>query len=221
MNEHKCDYCNKAFKHESSLLKHMCVKKRRASERNQPHVLLALELFDAWYNRAMGSKRKKTWDDFNNSRYYNDFIRLSTWVQANNLIDHRRLIDWIVKNEVPAYKWGKESTLAEWHKYIQSNETAERALEKCVLYMEEWAADKDLEWKDYWAYATDPRLIHDIKMGKISPWIFLTVAQVRERVEALPPEMLGEIANAIDLEYWARRIDAHKPTVIWIRELLE
>ena len=215
-----CEYCKKSFKRETSLAKHMCEPKRRYMQRDEQHVKLGLKFFIDWYSLAMGSKGTKTYDDFVKSKYYGAFVRFGMYVLETRVIAPERYLQWLVKHMIPVDRWVKDSVYNSYLAEHNKKETAERALERFVIHAEKWSDRTGYHWSDYWDSAKPHVIVNDIKMGKISPWVFLGVKTAKKRLDTLPAEYLSDIADTIDLVYWQRKIDVNKPTIDWIQTIL-
>lgn len=215
-----CEYCNKSFKRESSIAKHMCKNKQRYLQRDQQHVKLGLKFFNDWYRIAMGSKKPKTYEEFMKSQYYGAFVRLGLYVLETRVLSPEKYLVWLITNKIKIDNWSKDSV---YNKYLadqSKKETAERGLERFVLHAESWSEKTGHHWSAYWTEVGTNRMVYDIKMGKISPWVLLAYPPAKKRLEQLPVEMLSEVADTIDLDYWTRKIDVNKPTVSWIKDVL-
>lgn len=216
----RCDYCNREFKRESSLVKHLCVQKKRHLERDDQHVKLGLKFFNDWYKRAMGAKTDKAFSDFAKSRYYAAFVKFGLYVLESRVLAPERYLEWLIVQQVKLSDWHKDSVYNRYLSEQSKRETAERALERFVLHAESWSEKTGHHWSSYWKEVNVNRMVHDIKMGKISPWVLLSYPAAKERLEDLPNQMLNEVADTIDLSYWQRKIEVNKPTVQWIKEVL-
>ena len=217
----KCEYCSKSFKRESTLVSHMCRSKKRYLQRNEQHVKLGLKFFDDWYLQAMGSRKKKTYDDFVKSQYYGAFVRFGMYVLEARVLAPERYLTWLIKHQVKLDTWSKDSVYNKYLAEQSKRETAERALERFVIHAQTWSERTGHHWTEYWSTVNPNMMLYDIKMGKISPWIFLGYNKAKNRLDDLPTEMLIDVADTIDMAYWQRKLDVNKPTVDWIESLLK
>lgn len=216
----KCEYCGNTYKRESTLAKHMCRNKKRYLQRDEQHVKLGLKFFNDWYKRAMGTKKQKTYEEFMRSQYYGAFVRFGLYVLEARVLAPEKYLEWLINNRTTIDKWGTDSVYNAYLAEQAKRETAERALERYVLHAEKWSEKTGRHWSRYWQEANINVIMHDIKMGRISPWVMLSYEPAKEVLEGLPGEMLNEIADTLDLPYWNRKIAVNKPTVQWIDELL-
>lgn len=216
----KCEYCGKDFKRESALAAHMCPKKKRWLQKDEQHVRLGLKFFNDWYRIAMGAGGTKDYKTFVSSQYYGAFVRFGLYVLETRVIAPERYLEWLIKMKVPVDRWCKDSVYNQYLAEQSKRETAERALERYVIHADAWSERTGYHWTQYWSAAKPYTVVNDIKMGKVSPWVFLGYSRAKSYLDELPIELLNDIADTIDLPYWQRKIETNKPTVNWIEEIL-
>ena len=181
---------------------------------------LGLKFFNDWYKLAMGQSKTKDYKTFMKSKYYGAFVRFGLYVLETRVLAPERYLEWLVGQQIPVDRWCKDSSYNKYLTEQNKKETAERALERYVIHAEKWSQVKGYHWTDYWQHAGQNRILFDIKMGKISPWIILGYEPARQVIEGYPDAVLNEIADTLDLGYWNRKLELNKPTVSWIQEIL-
>ena len=216
----KCEYCGKDFKRESSIAAHMCRDKKRWLQKDEQHVRLGLSFFNDWHRIAMGSNARKDYKAFMKSQYYGAFVRFGLYVLETRVIAPERYLEWLIKSQVAVDRWCKDSVYNQYLAEQSKRETAERALERFVLHADKWSERTGFHWTEYWDNVKPYTLVNDIKMGKISPWVFLGYSKAKAKLDGLPIELLSDIADTVDLSFWQRKIDVNRPTVVWIEEIL-
>ena len=217
----KCEYCGKSFKQERTIFAHMCRDKKRWLQKDDQHVKIGLTYFNEWYRIAMGTNGKKDYREFMKSQYYGAFVRFGMYILETRVLAPERYLSWLIEKKKPVDIWCKDSVYNEYLAEQSKRETAERALERFVIHADRWSERTGHHWSRYWTEVSIHALVNDIKMGKISPWVFLGYQPAKDRLDELPSEMLSEVADTIDLGFWQRKIDLNKPTVKWIEEILE
>ena len=95
---HKCEYCGKSFKRESTLFVHQCEPKRRALQKNEKHVVTGYRAYNLWYKLAMNNKKDKTYEEFCKSQYYSMFVRWGHYVLEIRATDPEAYLKWLVDN---------------------------------------------------------------------------------------------------------------------------
>lgn len=217
----RCEYCKKEFKRERTITAHMCRDKKRYLQKDDQYVRLGLKFFNDWYRIAMGATGQKNYKTFMKSQYYGAFVRFGLYVLESRVIAPERYLEWLIKYQKPVDIWCKDSIYNQYLAEQSKRETAERALERFVLHADAWSIRTGCHWTEYWNMVQPFTLVNDIKMGKISPWVFLGYGPAKQMLHELPPELLTDIADTIDLGYWQRKIDLNKPTIKWLGEILD
>ena len=215
-----CEYCKKSFKRENSLAVHMCEPKRRALSRNEKHVVAGYNAYNYWYKLAMGSKKDKTYEQFSSSQYYNAFVKFGRYVLDIRAVNPENYIKWLTLNKTRLEDWCKDS---KYNKYLAEHsktETADRALERFILTADSWASDKGLHWSDYFDKAPAHVIVNHIAMGKVSPWIIYSSDRAQVFLDSIPSEMLQQIANTLDPEFWVRKTKLFPQDVKFINETI-
>lgn len=216
----KCEYCKKQFKRENSLAVHVCEKKRRALSKRSREVVAGYNAYNMWNKIAMGAKLDKTYEQFSSSNYYTSFVKFGSYVLSIRAIKPEHYIEWLTVNRVRLDSWCKDST---YNKYLidySKKESPDRAMERFILLADEWAATHDCQWQDFWTTAAPHVIVHYITMGKISPWILYGSDKAQAFIDTLPNEMLQEIANTLDPEYWHRKMKLHPADIKFIRNTI-
>lgn len=217
----RCEYCGSTFKRLRTIAAHMCRAKKRFLQKDEQHVRLGLKFFNDWYRIALGSNSQKDYKVFVKSQYYGAFVRFGLYVLETRVLAPERYLDWLIKHQKPVDVWCKDTVYNDYLAEQSKKETIERALERFVIHADAWSQRTGCHWSDYWIDVKPYTLVNDIKMGKVSPWIFLGYAPAKDKLNELPNELLTDIANTIDLAYWQRKITLNNPTVEWMADILD
>lgn len=217
----KCEYCNKSFKRESTIFKHMCEKKRRAFAKDDRDVKAGYTAFVYWYNRSYGNTHsKKNYTDFMNSSFYKQFVKFGKYITESKISEWERYLDWLIKNSVKLNDWPKDSVYYKFFYEIIKTETPERALERYIIFMQNWEENSGKSWKTFWDNENVFTIVNYIKEGKISPWILFSSESAMDFIQDLPDELLVEVDGSIDLAYWNNKTKRNKSDMEWIKTLL-
>jgi hypothetical protein len=200
-----CEYCNKGYTKESTLIVHMCEKKRRALQKDEKRVRLGFYAFQRFYKLSAGNKRDKTYDDFCGSPYYNAFVRFGSFVSNVRPLYPEKYIDYVVTSGVKLDHWCKDELYEKYALEFILKEDVHTALERSINYMVEWAKDKSAPWNHYFLYVSLNRAVWDIKDGKMSPWLILNCSTGKDMLSKFNDEQLGMVYHVINPEHWAVR----------------
>ena len=201
-----CEYCGVGFTREKTLAVHMCQPKRRFLQRGEKRVQLGLIAFNKFYKLSAGSKRDKTYDEFDKSPYYNAFVKFGSFVSNVKPLYPEKYIDHVVTSGVKLDHWCREEMYEQYAINLIKKEGVETALERSVMTMMEWADEQEqAPWNHYFKYVSLNRAVWHIRDGKISPWLILNCVSGKEMLSKLNNEQLEIIYPMINPEHWAVR----------------
>lgn len=135
----ECQYCKRSFKREKTLSVHLCEPKRRYLNKDAKYVRLGYLAYNRFYALTQGSKKDKTYDNFASSNYYTGFTKFGRYILDINAIDPEKFIDFVINNSVHLDKWCSDSVYETYIRELNKKETAERAIERGILLMQQWA----------------------------------------------------------------------------------
>jgi len=205
---YKCDYCGKSFAKEKTLSVHVCEQKRRHLSKNEKHVQVALLTYQRFYQISQKSPKPKTFDNFSTSPYYNAFVKFGSFVSNTNPVYPERFIDFVIKSGVKLDHWCRDELYDTYIEELIKIEPADGAIQRTIQTMMDWADDKEAAWNHYFNYVNLNRATHDIKEGKISPWLLLNAISGKEMLQKMNDEQLEIISPMINPQFWMKRFKA-------------
>lgn len=217
---YKCSFCKQTFKKEKTIQTHLCEKKRRHLSKTDKDVMSGYTVYVYWNKRNSGSTKTKTFDNFAKSNLYPVFVRFGRYILENNITDWEKYTDWLTKNKVKIDDWSKDSVYGLYINDRIKKETAERALERYLIFVQKWEETTDYKWYDFWEKNSIFNTVQLIKDGKISPWILFCDPKAQYFIENLPDELLIEIDTYINLSYWKSKIQRNQKDSEWITKML-
>ena len=217
---YKCGYCNKEFAREKTLAVHVCEPKRRHLSKNEKHVQLALLTYQRFYELSQ-KQSNKTFDDFASSPYYNAFVKFGSFMSNANPIYPEKFIDFVIKSGVKLDHWCRDELYDTYLQELLKIEPADGAIQRTIKTMMDWADDKDAPWNHYFNYVNLNRATHDIKEGKISPWILLQSKSGKNMLQKLNDEQLEIITPIIDPTFWIKRFKSLPADVELVKDVVK
>jgi len=202
---YKCEYCGNGYMKESTLIVHMCEKKRRWIQKDEKRVRLGLYAFQRFYKLSAGSKKEKTYADFVASQYYNAFVKFGSFLNNVKPLYPEKYIDYVVTSGVKLDHWTRDSLYEKYVLEFILKEDVHTALERSITTMVEWAEDKSAKWNHYFMYVSTNKAVWDIKDGKVSPWLVLNCKTGKELLSKFNDEQLEMVYHVINPEHWALR----------------
>lgn len=216
-----CKWCNKSFRSERTLSKHMCVKKRRWTDREMSHVRLGFRAFQIFYDLTTNNSAPKTHEQFIQSQYYADFVKFGRACLINQYLDPEGYVNFLVRGAVKLRDWPKDSVYSEFVKQYVRKETGLRALERTVINMAEWGSEHNTDWQDYFLKATTNRFVYDVRAAKISPWAIYLSNTGQEMLKQLSSEQVNMVEEFIDPKFWMDVFKKNKQEVNQVKSACE
>ena len=177
-----CEFCNRNFIREKTLVTHICETKHRWLEKDKQSNRMGFQSFLQFYKKHSASKKVKTYEEFIKSAYYIAFVKFGTYCVGSNVLNTnytKYLIDYLRK------------------------EDAFDAIHRSVESTIDWAEKDNILPKDYLRYGNMNRVCQLICNGKISPWLLYCSESGVRFLETLNPDHVKIINDYINPEQWA------------------
>lgn len=215
-----CEFCKKSFSRESTIMSHMCESKRRWLAKDERYVKLGLHAFQKFYQLSMKAKKPKTYEDFIESPYFTSFVKFGRHLININAIEAEGYVEFLIKAGLKLENWTDEIWYESWVRELAKKESPDKAIERNILLMEQWARDNDENWVDFFRKVPTPLATRWIRTGRISPWLlYCGVGDVL--FDRLSDEQLEMVREWINPLYWQGKLRKHKTEVENIRIILE
>lgn len=190
---------------ERTLFAHMCEPKRRSMQKDEKRVQAGFMAFNRFYQLTQGAKKQKTYDEFCKSSYYNAFVKFGSFVNNISPLYPDRFIDYVIKSGVKLDHWCRDELYETYLYEMIKTEPVESAVQRTIQNMMDWADHSQAQFNHYFNYVNLNRAVHDIKNGKISPWVILNSKSGKDMLNKFSDEQLDLIAPAFDLPYWLKK----------------
>jgi len=204
---------------EKTLFAHMCEPKRRALQKDEKRVQTGYLAFDRFYQLTQGAKKPKTYEEFCKSSYYNAFVKFGSFINNIDPLYPAKFIDHVIKSGVKLDHWCRDSVYDEYLYEMIKVEPVESAVQRSIQYMMDWADTSQAQFNHYFNYVNLNRAVHDIRNGKITPWIILNCNSGKEMLNKFNDEQLDLIAPAFDLPYWLKKFKQIPADVMLVKEI--
>ncbi len=216
---YKCVHCNKSFMQEKTLVAHMCERKRRALQKDEKRVQAGFMAYNRFWQLTQNAKKPKTYDNFADSSYYNAFVRFGSFINNVNPIYPDKFIDYVIKSGVKLDHWCRDELYEQYLFEMIKVEPVESAVQRSLATMMDWADEHSANFAHYFLYASLNKAVHDIRNGKISPWVILNTQSGQAMVRKMSDEQLNMIAPAFDVPHWLRKFKEVPADVVLVKEI--
>lgn len=200
----ECKYCHKKFKQEASFISHKCEPRLRVEELKTNYGRIAFVAYQQFY-RSVGMRsrsRDKTPIEFVNSTYYHGFMKFGKFIEGNAVTRYQDYIKYLIQYNVKLESWSSDAVHSIYIRGMVKKEPMESAVEKSFSTMTKWAENNGEPWTDYFRRESTSRIIHNIKMGRISPWVVYNSQSGEEFIQRLSRKEMDEVYDYIDPSYW-------------------
>lgn len=223
VKKHECEFCKKQFHDEKNLINHGCEKKRRYFRKDDPDSRFGFIAWSRFYelSQTSGSKKKKSFKEFINSRYYTAFIKFGKHIIDINAIEPSKFIDFVIKNNLPLDRWTYEFVYEQYIRELTKKETPEQALERMILLMQQWSMQTGEPWQDFFRKINTNLAIQWVQSGRISPWLLYTVDSALDMIDRCNLEQQDLIKNFAPVAQWKIKFMKNRDSVDWIKSTMK
>ena len=217
---YECKFCKKTFGSEQTLLTHLCEPKRRWNNRKDANVQLAFRCFQHfWRITATNMKQEKTYDEFMKSKYYLAFVKFANYIMGVYIANVESYIEWLLKKRVRIDKWSSDQVYEEYIKEFNVRESVDRAVERTILTIKQWAEENKKDWINFCNEVSTPRAVHMIRSGKLSPWLLYNSKGGIKLMESLTQEQMIMIEQYVSPNSWSKRFQESPDDVKFVLEI--
>ncbi len=217
---YECKFCKKIFGSERTLLSHLCEPKRRWNNRKEKNVQLAFRCFQHFFRiTATNMKSEKTYDDFMTSKYYLAFVKFANYIMGVYISNVETYIEWLLKQRIRIDKWSTDQVYESYIKEFNFRESVDRAVERTVIELKNWSEESNKPWNSFFNEVSQPRAIHMIRAGKISPWIVYNSQSGLKWLDSLNDEQMIMINDYINPTQWSKRFSNSPEDVRFVLDI--
>lgn len=216
----QCKYCNKNFVKDTTLAAHLCVKKQRANDRHSVGSRLGFMAFRKFYELTTKLKTPKTYEDFIDSSFYNDFVKYGRYLCDLNPIDTELYTVFLIKNSKKMPDWTKPESYKTFLIDFLFRESVDSALERTINTITEWSTKNNTSIDKFFSDAAINEIVYLISIGKISPWCLYYSKNCNRVFENLTTEHAKMIIELIDPDKWKNKFSCNKNDVDFVKELI-
>ena len=220
-SKYTCEYCNKSYSKESTLIAHMCEPKRRWLQKDEKRVTIGFYAFQRFYKLSAGNKKDKTYEEFVKSSFYNAFVKFGSFVNNVRPLYPDKYIDYVVTSNVKLDHWCREEMYEKYANELIRKEGVQTALERSIDTMVNWAKENNSLYNHYFEHASTNRITWDIRDGKISPWLVLNCKTGKAALNNFNDEQLTMLGTVLEPSHWAMRFKRNPRDVDLVKQVVK
>lgn len=217
----ECQFCQRSFRRESTLMAHMCEQKERFLDKDRKHVKLAFKVYQHFYTISYRAQKPKTYEDFAKSKYFRAFTKFGKYLLDVNAVNMMAFVDFLIKMQVPLDDWCKESVYQLYLREYTKKETPLAAIERNFLLMQQWELETGEDWRNFFRKVQPTLATMWIRAGRISPWLLYTAQSAQDLFSRMSEEQVNLIRDAIDPKYWEKKLRDEAENIKVICDILE
>lgn len=216
-----CEFCNRSFLKETTILKHVCENKQRYLNKDLQSNRIGYQAFLQFYQKHTASKKQKTYLEFIKSAYYIAFTKFGNYCVSINAINVSRYVDWLLRNQIKIDTWCSDITYNRYLCEYLRIEDAFDAIKRSVETLTEKSIEENILAKDYLRYGNINKICYYITTGKISPWILYQSDSGKQLLSKLNEDHVKLIIDYINPEQWALKFRKEVELTNEIKQLLK
>lgn len=202
-----CLFCKLKFTRESTLIAHICPKKKRYIERDQPERRIAFNAYCRFYELTQPqAKKPRTIENFIESSVYTDFYKFGRFMYLLNPISPSDYVDFVIKSTAPISEWITDKLYNMYLEELMKKEPVKSALERSIRTMDNWAEENGLQIQDFYSKVAPSELTYFIKSGKISPWMLYATDTGLTALNRINEEQLTIIMGIVNPDFWQKKL---------------
>lgn len=220
LQKHSCEFCNREFIKEKTLISHICETKHRWLEKDKQSNRIAYQTFVQFYTKHTATKKTKTQLEFIKSAYYLAFIKFGTYCVNVNCINVTRYVDWLLRDNIKIDSWPSDTNYNKFlREYIRIEDPFD-AIKRSVQFCIDLGDKENILPNDVFRYGNVNRICYAITTGKVSPWLLYQSTSGVVFLESLTPDSAKMIMDYIDPEQWALKFHREPENVRTVKEIL-
>ena len=215
-----CKFCNKGFSSERTLAAHMCPKKRRYADKDQPGSRLGFRVFQRFYDLTTKSPEPKSVMDFIFSSHYKAFVKFARYLIDLGPLSADKFIEHVIKNGVKMKDWHSPDVYEKWLTEFLRKEPVGAALERGIIAMDAWATENNTEFVNFYTDVHTVEAVYMIRSGKISPWMLYVSDNSASLLSRMNSEQNKILYPILDVNMWNFVFHKRLDDVKYAKEIL-
>jgi hypothetical protein len=128
-------------------------------------------------------------------------------------------MDFVIKSDVKIDHWCRDELYDMYLFEMIKTEPVESAVQRSLQTMMEWGDVSGAQFNHYFNYVNLNKAVHDIRNGKISPWVLLNSKSGKDLLNKFNDDQLDMIAPAFDLSFWLKKFKSVPADVSLVKEI--
>jgi hypothetical protein len=218
-SEHTCDFCNRSFIRETTLIKHICENKRRFQDKDKPCNRIGFMSWIHFYKKNT-NKKKTEYMDFVKSSYYTAFIKFGMYCVDASVLNPIRYLEWLLDNKISVDNWNRDTHYTKFIVEYLKTEDPLDAVARSIETTIKLSTNFKIQSNDVLRYGNKNVICHEITKGQISPWLLYHSESGIKFLETIDVTQQKMIIDYINPEVYAIKFKKYDDVVLDIRKML-
>jgi hypothetical protein len=219
--KYSCEFCNRSFIKESTIISHVCEYKQRWLNKDLQGNRLGFQAWLQFYKKHTAAKKQKTYQEFIKNAYYIAFVKFGNYCININALNISRYVDWLLKNQIKIDTWCSDTTYSRYLCEYLRNEDPLDAIARSIETTIEKAKEENILSKDYIRYGNANKICYSVTTGKISPWLLYQSVSGTNFLDKLHEDQVKMIIDYINPEQWALKFRKDPDATTQVKQLLD
>lgn len=217
---HACEFCNRSFVRESTILTHLCEPKQRWKNLDQKSSRIAYHTWINFYKKNTVNKKEKTPLDFIKSPYYIAFVKFGNYCVDSKVINPEQYSQWLIKHGIKIDSWTSDVKYTEYLIDYLRHENHLDALDRGIKRTHDLATIENIRGCDYFRYGNVNKICYNVTNGNISPWMLYHSVSGKSFLDKLHPQQLDMLLDYIEPKKWSLKFLKEPENVAEVKEVL-
>lgn len=220
-NPYTCEFCNRSFKKEVTIITHMCEKKKRWEDRDTRVSTIAYHLWNTFFEKHIVVKSdKRKFRDFINNQYYGYFVRFAKYC-VDNVENIESYFDWLIENKVKIDDWNTDTVYMKFLIDFLKKENSINAVTRSINNLKDETFKYGIPFNStVFDKIGQNRSCHMIIRGKISPWLLYNSNTGSDFLATLNESQLSIIFPIIDPTFWNVKFRMNSESVTEVKSII-
>lgn len=207
----QCQYCRKAFIHESSFMKHFCKEQRRHEELRSVTGTTAYAVYSEW----MKLKRYKvpSVDAFATSKLFTSFFKFAEHIKKINLSNTDLFIRLMVERDISPTLWTRAQCYSIYLEFYDSQQEPMEQVINSIEVLLKISEDEHVELTKLFIHLGVHRISEMVALRKLTPWLLFCSYTFRIFLTTLSDSDKDTLSCAINPGFWAKKLE-DKPVLV-------
>ena len=211
--EFECQFCFKTFVKESSLMSHSCAKKMRWLDKDNKNVIVGFTAWKRFYHLTKAAGKTKTYKDFVDSKYYNDFVNFGRWINDSAIVQPNAYIDYVIKGNFKLKDWTKNSVYDTYLRITLVKEDPTEALERSLVWIQDWCKQANITVDKFFGTISTNKLVDVLRAGRISPWLLFVCSTPENIFDRFDNSQIKLLDNLLDPKVWNMKLKKYQKEI--------